>query len=63
MIIRRLISKLSLMHKLLLGIFLLVSVQGIAQIPGGGRPTGGQNMNMGRFYGRILDAKTNKNID
>jgi hypothetical protein len=51
------------MHKLLLGIFLLVSVQGIAQIPGGGRPTGGQNMNMGRFYGRILDAKTNKNID
>jgi hypothetical protein len=48
------------MYKLLLGIFLLISIQGIAQIPGGGRPTGSQNMNMGRFYGRIVDAKTNK---
>ena len=50
------------MYKLLLVIFLVFSIQGIAQIPGGGRPTGSQNMNMGRFYGRIVDATTNKNI-
>lgn len=47
---------------------LLVSVLGLsasAQYPGGGggRPGGGQNMNMGRFYGRILDSKTNKGVD
>ncbi len=37
-----------------------------AQIPGGGgRPGmgGGQNMNMGRFYGKIVDSKTNKGIE
>lgn len=47
---------------------LLMSVAGLvasAQFPGGGggRPGGGQNMNMGRFYGRILDSKTNKGVD
>ena len=35
--------------------------------PGGGRPggpaAGGGNMNMGRFYGKIVDAKTNKPIE
>ena len=50
------------MYKLLFGIFLFLSTQGFAQIPGGGRPIGSQNMNMGRFYGRIVDATTNKNI-
>ena len=38
-----------------------------AQIPAGvgapgGRPGGG-NMNIGRFYGRIIDATTNKGVD
>jgi len=32
---------------------------------GGGRPAGGggQNMNMGHFYGKIVDSKTNKGIE
>ncbi len=51
------------MQKLLLGILLFLSVQVNAQIPGGGRPGGGQNMNMGRFYGRIIDGKTNKSLE
>ncbi|MEY2812407.1 MAG: hypothetical protein RI991_1402 [Bacteroidota bacterium] len=51
------------MQKLLLGILLFLSVQINAQIPGGGRPGGGQNMNMGRFYGRIIDGKTNKSLE
>jgi len=51
------------MQKLFLGIFLLLSTHVSAQIPGGGRPGGAQNMNMGRFYGRIIDGKTNKSIE
>ncbi|MEY4728398.1 MAG: hypothetical protein RLZZ390_922 [Bacteroidota bacterium] len=51
------------MQKLLLGILLFLSFQVNAQIPGGGRPGGGQNMNMGRFYGRIIDGKTNKSLE
>ncbi|NDA63021.1 MAG: TonB-dependent receptor, partial [Chitinophagia bacterium] len=39
----------------------------IAQYPGAGRPTGAgmgsQNMNIGHFYGKIVDAKTSKGID
>ncbi len=42
--------------------FLLICMQLAAQVPGGGRPGGGQ-MNIGRFYGKIVDAKTNKPID
>jgi outer membrane receptor protein involved in Fe transport len=47
--------------------FLLLSLAtstGFAQMPGGGRPGGGnaQNMNMGHFYGKIVD-KSNKGID
>ena len=34
-----------------------------AQFPGVGGRTGGQNMNMGHFYGKIVDAATNKGID
>lgn len=37
-----------------------------AQIPGGGAPGGrgrGQMANIGRFYGRAVDIKTNKGID
>lgn len=34
------------------------------QIPSGGRPGGGgQQMNMGRLYGKIIDSKTGKPID
>lgn len=35
-----------------------------AQFPGaGGNRAGGQNMNVGHFYGKIVDAATNKGID
>jgi outer membrane receptor protein involved in Fe transport len=45
-------------------LFLLVNLELIAQVPGGGRPNGGgAQMNMGRFYGKIVDTKTNKPID
>ena len=44
--------------------FLFVNLAVNAQIPGGGRPNGGAaQMNMGRFYGKIVDTKTNKPID
>ena len=39
---------------------------GFSQIPGGrpgGPGGGGANMNMGHFYGKIVDAKTNKPIE
>ena len=49
--------------KLILSLFSLVlSLQLIAQPPGG-RPGGGGQMNIGRFYGKIVDTKTNKPID
>lgn len=35
----------------------------IAQMPGAGRMMGGQNMNMGHFYGKILDAANGKPMD
>ena len=41
---------------------LLISTTSIAQYPGGGN-RGGQNMNMGHFYGKIIDAATNKPIE
>ncbi|HLP35448.1 TonB-dependent receptor domain-containing protein [Lacibacter sp.] len=43
---------------------LFLSLQLTAQVPGGGRPGGGNGqMNIGRFYGKIVDTKTNKPID
>lgn len=58
----RLNFKLSSM-RFILGLFaFFISLQLSAQMPGGGRPGGGQ-MNVGRFYGKIVDAKTNKPID
>jgi len=48
---------------LLLLLFLSVTTA-MAQFPPSGARTGGaQNMNMGRFYGRILDKATGKGID
>jgi hypothetical protein len=42
----------------------LASASALAQIPSMGNRGGGmQNMNMGRFYGRILDKATNKPVD
>lgn len=47
-------------------LFILFSFQSIAQFTGGGR-TGGSNrmggqMNIGHFYGKLVDSKTNKGI-
>ncbi len=45
-------------------ILLITSTTIYAQYPGaGGGNRGGQNMNMGHFYGKIIDAATNKPID
>ncbi len=50
-------------------IFLLtftITLAGFSQIPGGGfnkQAAGGQNMNLGHFYGKVVDAKTGKGID
>ncbi len=35
----------------------------MAQPPAGGARGGNQNMNMGRFYGKVVDSKTNKPVD
>ena len=49
----------------LLAVFLLVGfLSSIAQgPPGGGRAMGGQAMNIGHFYGKVVDEKTNKGIE
>lgn len=54
------------MYKSLLSFsFLLISLYSLSQIPAGGnRPAmNPQNLNMGRFYGRIVDSRTNKAIE
>lgn len=33
-----------------------------AQFPGGGARPGGQNMNVGHFYGKVIDSATNKPV-
>ena len=36
----------------------------VAQAPGGfNRQGGGQNMNLGHFYGKVIDSATNKPVD
>jgi len=42
-------------------LFVLNSMKLNAQMPGGFKP-GGQQMNMGRFYGKLLDEKTEKPV-
>lgn len=53
------------MHKFLALLLLFSSSFGFAQPPAGARPGGygGNFSSNGRFYGRIVDAKTNKGID
>ncbi len=54
------------MRKVLWLILTFTSFTGFAQVPGAGGMRGGQNaqnMNMGRFYGRIIDKSTNKGVD
>jgi outer membrane receptor protein involved in Fe transport len=50
---------------LLLFLVLNVSLAGMAQIPGGGGGgrRGGQVPAIGHFYGKVVDAKTNKGMD
>ncbi|HMP87607.1 MAG TPA: TonB-dependent receptor, partial [Lacibacter sp.] len=49
-----------LINALIFSLFLLNTS---AQIPGGMPGRGGQQMNMGRFYGKIVDGSTGKPID
>jgi outer membrane receptor protein involved in Fe transport len=56
------------MRFFLLALLFFSSVQIFAQYPGGGRTGGGQrgmggNMNVGHFYGKVVDSKTNRGID
>jgi len=49
------------MNKLLALALLLLAQISYAQFPGMGK--GGQQMNVGRLYGKVVDAKTNKPVD
>lgn len=54
------------MRKLLVvGILNLFLVSAFAQMPGGMRAGGGgaQSMNMGHFFGKLVDSKTNKGLE
>lgn len=54
------------MRKLILFVLFIAGTLTVnAQFPGGGRPGGGnpQAMNIGRVYGKIVDAKTNKGLE
>ena len=57
------------MRSLLFVLCVVLYSQSFAQFPGGGAPGGGRPgggagaANIGHFYGRILDAKTNKGIE
>ncbi|HEU5366136.1 MAG TPA: hypothetical protein VFU62_11420, partial [Hanamia sp.] len=43
---------------------LFISAAALAQYPqAGNRPAGGRNMNMGHFYGKVIDGNTNKPIE
>lgn len=42
--------------------FVLLAVMTLAQPPGGGRPGGGQGLT-GRFYGKVVEAKSGKPIE
>ncbi len=46
-------------------LFISFSITLNAQMPGGGRGQmgGGQNMNLGHFYGKLVDSITNKPVE
>ena len=48
---------------LLICVFTLGLSVTYAQFPGAGRGTGGQNMNMGHFYGKVLESVNNKPLE
>ena len=52
------------MKKIFLSIvcFLTISIL-LAQLPNMNRGMGGQSMNVGHFYGKIVDASTNKPLE
>ncbi|MHA4845623.1 outer membrane beta-barrel protein [Flavitalea antarctica] len=51
-------------NALLMTFFVFASLFVSAQRPGGGgRGPGGQSMNIGHFYGKIVDEKTNKGLE
>ncbi|MEO6719858.1 MAG: TonB-dependent receptor [Ferruginibacter sp.] len=50
-------------YSLFLFFFLLISNTISAQFPAGGGRGGGQAMNVGHFYGKVVDAATNKPIE
>ncbi len=49
--------------RFLLGLLMITSLFSSAQMPGGGCGMGGQSMNVGHFYGRVIDEKTNKGVE
>jgi outer membrane receptor protein involved in Fe transport len=52
------------MKKVLLAVISILSISALsAQMPGGNRAMGGQSMNVGHFYGKIIDATTNKPLE
>lgn len=42
---------------------LIISGNAMAQMPGANARGGGQNMNMGHFYGKVVDVNTNKPLE
>lgn len=46
-----------------LSVFSLICFGAFAQFPGGGRAGVSQNMNIGHFYGKLVDPKTNRGLE
>lgn len=51
------------MQKYLLAFFLVIAIKSMAQVPGERPGMNQANLNVGRFYGRIQDASSNKGIE
>src|SRR4051812_1964862 len=47
----------------ILGLALFSVAMTFGQRPAGGQGRGGQAMNIGHFYGKIVDSKSNKGVD
>jgi outer membrane receptor protein involved in Fe transport len=51
-------------YAIIFSVLIFLSLPSLAQFPGaGGARPGGQNMNMGHFYGKVVDSATNHPID